>query len=271
MAKKEKTKLVYSALGMIVLFILTHACTKQTPINSNTGLKIPPAGYESFSDCKFTESRYRVWAESKDSVYGFHIKALMVAWINDSTLTSTTTFKLSHRTGKTFTLEGEGISLLPFEEFRNFVNNNHKAHNDTIVDLCYEYDTPKSNLFNMEACCDKPFFFMDVTFDGRKALLIRKGPKETCNYFRVFSLGRKYETVKEINYEPYNHFKTSAGYYTYGGGTKVDYINKTITVYSNEPGSCSCHFNTIIDTYTLNREQGRFVKATQEVINQCEE
>jgi hypothetical protein len=140
----------------------------------------------------------------------------MVSWINDSTLTSTTTFELCHRSGRKFTLEGEGVSMLSFEDFRNFVNNNHRMHNDTIVDFCYEYDTPQTDVFYMESCNDRPFLFLDVTFDGRKALLIRKGPKGSCNYYRIFSFGRNSETLKEITYEPYNQFKTSIAEFTVG-------------------------------------------------------
>ena len=51
-------------------------------------------------------------------------------------------------------------------------------HNDTIVDFCYEYDTPQTDVFYMESCNDRPFLFLDVTFDGRKALLIRKDQRD---------------------------------------------------------------------------------------------
>ena len=53
--------------------------------------------------------------------------------------------------------------------------------------------------------------------------------------------------------------------------TMIDYKGKAITVYSNAPGSCSCHLNVIVDTYTLNQEQGKFIKTTQEIVLQQEE
>jgi hypothetical protein len=46
----------------------------------------------------------------------------------------------------------------------------------------------------------------------------------------------------------------------------IDYKGKAITVYSNAPGFCSCHLNVIVDTYTLNQEQGKFIKTTQEIV-----
>lgn len=110
-----------------------------------------------------------------------------------------------------------------------------------------------------------------VTFDGRKALLVRRGPKELCSYYRIFSLGKDSETLREITYEPYNQFKTSIGNFTIGAGTKIDYVAKTITVYSYGKWVCSCHSDIITDTYTLNTEQGKFIKTTHVTVRDHEE
>lgn len=233
------------------LFCTLCSCESDAHPQKTVDLRIPPAGYECFSKCKYADSHYRVWSECKDTILGFNIKALMVAWINESYLKSTTSFILSHKSGKTFELEGEDISLLSLEDFRHFVNNNHKTHNDTIVDFNYEYEPPKTDVFYVETWVNKPFLFLDVTFDGRKALLIRKEDKRRPNEFQIYSLGLNLDTIREINYEPYNQFDQR---------TEINYINESITVYSQAPDAPEGYVNQIKDTYTLKRQIGKFVK-----------
>ena len=214
-----------------------------------------PSGFDVFDGCTYANCHYRVWSELPDSVCGFKIRALMVSWIMDSWLRSTTTFKLTHRSGKVFTVE-DRLSMISYQDFYAFYESHHEVHNDTIVAFCYDPVVLKRDEFNLADYQDLPFFFLDVTFDGRKALLIRNGAQEFRNHYRVFSLG---ETVKEVRYEPYNHFWTAVNNWMGGTGTTIDYKNKSITVPSLSRDSCSDHGTFIYDVYTLNPERTRFV------------
>lgn len=214
-----------------------------------------PKGFERFLEGAQASCHYRVWSEMADSVCGFKIRAIMTAYIVNSALNSTTTFSLTHQSGKVFTIDTYEHPLISYEDFNRYYENNHKAHNDTIVSFKYNPVITVQKTFNMANYGDMPFLFLDVTFDGIKDLLIRDGARDFCNRYRVFSLGNE---VKEILQAPYNLFVTAANNWMGGLGTTVDYRKKSITVPSLSEGSCADHGTFIEDIYTLNADRNQF-------------
>ena len=69
--------------------------------------------------------------------------------------------------------------------------------------------------------CSTPFFFQDVNFDGRKELLINKWQTRPKGHssFDVYDLQSNPKKLTEPPFDKYDHM------------TRVDSINKTITLY----------------------------------------
>lgn len=69
--------------------------------------------------------------------------------------------------------------------------------------------------------CSTPFFFHDVNFDGRKELLINKWQTRPKGHssFDIYDLQSNPKKLTEPPFDKYDHM------------TRVDFINKTITLY----------------------------------------
>ena len=278
----EKGTIIWRVFAVLVaiLFFLhlilgligsRHSQSENSYKRRNNALNIQhdtlPRGFEEFETCKYKECRYRVWAETPDTVYGFKIRALMVSWIDNDRLDAITILKLKHRSGKVMTIETKHHELLTCEEFRSFVNSNHNSKNDTIVAFNYQYEVSKADIVDMYDYWDRPFIFIDITFDGRKSLLFQKYNTQDYTVYDVYSLGRKGESVNKVTYEPYLTFASSANHWGGGGGTEVNYRNKSITHYSVLENSCSCHINYRVDTYKLNSQRTKFIHTQKKIIN----
>ena len=243
-----------------ILFVLS-SCVERDNNNVERDEYALPVGYEMFQDEEISRCRYRVFAAYPDSVNGFEIKALMVAYIDTlkNQLDPTTVFILKHRGGETLRVETKRQPLLNVNEFRDFVNNNMETCNDTIVTSRYNCSIKdKKEAFNLNKIDGMPFIFLDVSFKNYPSLLIRRGGEgDNCAYYDVYGLNQN--EIHKVDFKPYTEFKTQTSEWMIGYGTNIDYKKKEITVPSLAPGACACHGTIIYDHYKLDSSQEKFV------------
>lgn len=241
-----------------ILFAIISCAERENVGNNDYSL---PSGYDIFQNEEISQCRYKVFATYPDSVNGFKIRALMVAYIDtaENQLEPTTVFILRHRSGATFKVDTKRYPLLDVEDFRNFVNNNKRKYNDTIVTLRYNcaIDNKREEL-NLNEIDGMPFVFLDVSFKNYPSLLIWSGSETNhCSYYDVY--GFTQNEIHKVNFMPYTEFKTQTNEYMLGYGTNINYKKKEIIIPSLEVGSCACHGSIINDHYVLSLSQDKFV------------
>lgn len=267
-APQKKKKGVFAAVFCSLLLIsafgtILRTCT-ESYLNSNPQTKsrerILPKGFEDFESV-YSNAEYRVFATYPDSIYGFDIKALMIAYIDtiNKKLDSRTTFILKHRSGWSKSIETKKYSLLDLNDFRAFVNGSAKK--DTIITLLYDCNILAKKSFNISEISGRPFVFMDVSFKGYPSLLIesKRYQDEIYKDFRFYDVyGFASGKVSFVNFAPYNSFKTATHEWMLGSGTNIDYVKKEIIVPSLKDGSCSDCGEFIYDHYILDESSHKF-------------
>lgn len=202
-------------------------------------------------------AHYRVGAETDTNMCGFHIKAITTAFFDSMRYSPTSVYILKHVSGKSLVINTDDVPLLWHFDFADFYENNKsKSRADTIISPRFfdKFYVAESDTVKVESFQWLPFVFMDVNFDGSPELLVRKG----ADLYRYDAYDIKEDGIKMLDFEPYLSIKSRCHSWSYGGSTQFDFKNKTITVFSLSPQSCSDYGSSIKEVYTYNPSTGTF-------------
>lgn len=227
--------------------------------------------FASFGEFNGSHAKFRVGLCPDSAFHHVYVRALTTAHFDSIHFNPSTIFILEHEAGDSIVVESSEYSLLSHEQFANFYYaNKDREKADTLVDASYLdrfYIVPEDKI-DVEQISDLPFLFMDVGFKGYPALLVRHTIGDYFYRFKVYGITES--GFKEVSLAPYNAIKSRTNQWCFGGATEFNYNNKTITVSSLAPGSCSDYGTQIIDVYKLNEKTEKFDIQRQKInYNHC--
>lgn len=235
-----------------IIFTIITSC-----VNSGDSAKPKretPEEFEFFQDCSSYSACFRVFAKSDESLYDYKPYALMIGWMDTARcyFSPITAYRLKHKSGKYVSVENTDDRLLSYWEFRDFVHYSLTSYKDTVVNLDIDLRPFKEKGRINFAGTYYPFLFLDVTFDGRPELLVRKNSSSVDSYYNVYELTDL--GPRKLNQEPYIAFKTTVSSWMLGSGTVIDYDKKQIVQTKLKEGSCACHGTFVYVTYTYDEK-----------------
>lgn len=248
-------------LSLAAFIIILAVCITCRLSDSNREETVEPNPFfAEFSKYRGYGAKFRAGAEI--DTLNFHIKALTTAFFDSTRYTPQTTYIIKHQvSGDSLVINTNDAPLLSHLEFSEFYRNNKdKNKADTILSPSFfeKFCIESTGKVNVESFQHLPFVFMDVSFKGYPALLVRQNVDDRylCRY-RVYGIRK--DGFHLVDFEPYLSIKNSVNSWCSGGSTEFDYDKKTITVRSLSPDSCSDYGTFIIQIYTLNPDTDRFV------------
>ena len=203
--------------------------------------------FAQFRNCDAYYAAFRVAAVSDSTVDGISVKALTKAFFDSARYSPTTVYIFTHPAGDTLTVTTSDQPLLSWWDFSQFYRaHSDRGYADTIVSPRFfdRFIIEPQGIVDFERFDLLPFLFLDVTFDGKPELLIRR--LLNSNYFYRF---QAYEITDQgfrvLDDEPFTSLKNRNSEWVFGGASKIDYDNKTISTSAITPGSCSDYGATV--------------------------
>lgn len=198
---------------LLVITLFGYSCTYQ---GSKSGRQLSFEQMDSAFFKEYQEQKKHIYIRYKQPVEGYTVTALCTMDELD--------IIFSENNGI------HGKALLRFENDSTHFYIYNSSFSDSILYYGMEREVKDKEVIyidyrpisDSDVChCSTPFFFQDVNFDGRKELLINKWQTRPKGHssFDVYDLQSNPKKLTEPPFDKYDHM------------TRVDSINKTITLY----------------------------------------
>lgn len=248
--------------GLFIALVVASSCNNQQPQNGIAGRMYEDPVFSSFANFDNHSAKFRVGAQMDTFMYHFQIKAMTIAYFDDTRYNPQSIYILKHQSNDSLVITTEDTPLITYETFKNFYTNHiDEMRADTIIDprvFDRFFMMGHSDIVDVESFQNLPFLFLDVNFNGYPALLVRKDVGQEFYYYTVYGITPK--GFQKVNYDPYLSIKSRTNFWCFGGSTQFDFSAKTIKVFNLASGSCSDYGTQIIDIYKLNPTTEKFEK-----------